>query len=77
MKKKRVALSGGVLLESKRPMSFVSHLGRETAERRRAKSGQYSARIVRNRNESPVLSKRADEGIKAKVIKGMLAKGSA
>jgi hypothetical protein len=58
-------------------MSFVNILGRETAERRQAKSGQYSARIVRNRIESSVLRRRADEGIKAKGIKGMVAKGSA
>lgn len=58
-------------------MSNVNLLGRETAERRRAKSGQYSARIVRNRTESSVSSEKADVGMKAKSVKGMVAKGRA
>ncbi len=61
-------------MESKRPMSNVNILGQETAVRRRTRSGQYSARIVRNRIESSVSSEKADVGIKAKCIKGMVAK---
>jgi hypothetical protein len=74
---KREPLKIILVLESKRPMSFVNLLGRETAERRRAKSGQYSARIVRNRMESSGLRRRADEGREAKGMKGIVAKGSA